>query len=150
MEAAQTVTISVPYISQDQYLEYLGDPSLSQFLDVQPSEAQPDTVAFQDSEAGSTTDSEISDLLNSLRDTVSSAIPVPKTPDTSPKAKRRGQPAPQDLHQEKPALQETPENPLEDLHLGQRRTQQEGTPQGKAASSQTTTAGGACQQRNSR
>ena len=97
-EAAQTVTISVPYISQDQYLEYPADPDLSQLLDVQSSEAQPDAAAFQDSKAGSTTSSEISDLLNCMRDTVSSAMPVPKMPDTPPQAKRRGQPAPQDRH----------------------------------------------------
>ena len=40
-EAAQTVTISVPYISQDQYLGHPADPSFSQLLAVQPSEAQP-------------------------------------------------------------------------------------------------------------
>ena len=66
---AQTVTISVPYISQDQYLGHPEDSGFFQLLAVQPSEAQPDTIAFQDSEAGYITGSDdFSNLLNSSHD----------------------------------------------------------------------------------
>ena len=63
---AQTVTISVPYVLQDQYLEHPEDSGFAQFLEVQPSKAQPDTVAFKDSKAGSITGPDIfSELLDS-------------------------------------------------------------------------------------
>ena len=113
---AQTVTISVPYISQDQYLGYPEDSGFTQLLAVQLSEAQPDTIAFQDSEASSIMGSDFSDLLNSSRDMLPSSLPIPKMPETSLGPKKRGQPAPKELHQEKPIIQETPDNPPEDLH----------------------------------
>ena len=117
---AQPITISVPYISQEQYIGPPEDPGFTQLLTVQPSEAQPESVVFQDSKVCSIVDSEFSDLLNSSHDPLPSSLPIPKTPVTSPGPKKRGQPASKELNQEKPIIKETSDSPPDDLHPGDR------------------------------
>ena len=82
---SQPVTISVPYVSQEQYLGQPGNPGFTQLLTAQPSESQPESVVFQDSEVCSLAGSELSDLLNSSH----GSLPIPKTPVTSPGPKNR-------------------------------------------------------------
>ena len=110
-EAAKTVTISVPYVQQGRYLEQPQAQGF-EFLEVQPSAALP--AVFQNSKTGSIAGPDnISDLLDSSRETLVFPLQVPKTPDTSPKIKRK-QPAPQQLQQEGPnsqgALVDIPED----------------------------------------
>ena len=95
---AQRVTISDPYISQEQYKGHPENPGFTQLLPAQPSESQPEIVVFQDSEVCSIVDSEFSDLLNSSHGSLPSSLPIPKTPVTSPGPKKRGQPAAKELH----------------------------------------------------
>ena len=117
---AQPVTISDPYISQEQYKGHPENPGFTQLLPAQPSESQPEIVVFQDSEVCSIVDSEFSDLLNSSHGSLPSSLPIPKTPVTSPGPKKRGQPAAKVLHQEKPVIKETLDSPPDDVHPGDR------------------------------
>ena len=104
-EAAQPVTISVPYLQRDHYFEQPQAQGF-EFLEVQQSAALP--AVFQNSETGSiAAPDSVSELLNSSEETFIDPGPVPKTLDTSPQVKRK-QPAPQQPEQERPAIQEGP------------------------------------------
>ena len=142
-EAAQPVTISVPILQRDHYFEQPQAQGF-EFLQVQQGAALP--ADFQNCETGSiAAPDSVSELLDSSEETFVDPGPVPKSPDTSPQVKRK-QPAPQQLEQQGPAVQEDPVNtpgdlcpggkkqpalqfldqeggnrPLEDLHPGKRR-----------------------------
>ena len=117
---AQPVTISDPYISQEQYKGHPENPGFTQLLPAQPSESQPEIVVFQDSEVCSIVDSEFSDLLNSSHGLLPSSLPIPKTPVTSPGPKKRGQPVAKELHKERPVIKETPDSPPDDVYPKER------------------------------
>ena len=142
------MTIAVPYFeqAQDQGLQFLQAPQGATL----PAE-------YQDCETGSVVaPGSISKLLVSSEETFFDAGPVPKTPDTSPRVKRK-QLAPQQPEQQRPAVQEGPvdttgdlrpggkkqpvlqshnqegNGPLEDLQPGKRREGQPGCPEPETA-----------------